>query len=68
MFIIPLFEKRINIIDYYLEELARLNKKIKANQRELIKLDSNERESNKYSRMRSIFIRFNTQSIIYMIA
>lgn len=31
MFIIPLFEKRINIIDHYLEELARLNKKIKAN-------------------------------------
>ncbi len=68
MSVIPLIEKRINIIDHCLKKLARLNKKIRADQRKLVELDSNERESSKYSRTRSAFIRFNTQSAVYMIS
>jgi len=68
MSVISLIEKKIDIIDHCLKKLTRLNKKIRADQRKLIELDSNERESSKYSRTRSIFIRFNTQFVVYMIS
>ena len=64
--VIPLIGKRVDIIDHCLGELARLNKEIRADQREVAELDSNGRESSKYPRMRSAFIRFNTQSAAYM--
>ncbi len=57
---ISLIEKKINIIHHYLDELIRMNKKIKVDLMKLAKVESNKRESNKYLRMKFAFIRFNT--------
>ncbi len=73
---IPFMNKRVDTICHCLRELARLNKKIKADQRELMwldgdqkkltKLESDRRESSKYPQTKSAFIQFNTQSAAYM--
>jgi len=73
---IPFMNKRVDTICHCLEELTRLNKKIKADQRELMQLDedqkkltkleSDRRESSKYPQTKSAFIQFNTQSAAYM--
>ncbi len=63
---IPLIEKRVDTIHHCLGELARMNKEIRAELTELVEVESNGRESSKYSRMKSAFIRFNTQSAAYM--
>jgi len=44
-----------------------MNKKISADLTKLIEFESNERESSKYSRLKFVFIRFNTQFVAYMI-
>lgn len=59
-------EKGWDTIYHCLSELARMNKEIGAEVTELAEVESNGRESSKYSRMRSAFIRFNTQSAAYM--
>ena len=63
---IPLIGKRVDTIHHCLGELVRMNKEIRAEVTELAELESNGRESSKYPRMKSAFIRFNTQSIAYM--
>ena len=63
---ISLIEKRIDIIQYCLDELTRMNKEIETESIKLIEIESNERESSKYSRMKFVFIRFNTQFVAYM--
>jgi hypothetical protein len=60
MLAISLIERRVNIIYYCLGELARINKKINVNLIELIEFELNKRESNKYLRLKFVFIRFNT--------
>jgi len=64
---IPLIERRVDIIHHCLDELARMNKKISADLTKLVEFKSNERESSKYSRLKFVFIRFNTQFVAYMI-
>ena len=63
---IPLIGKRVDTIHHCLGELVRMNKEIRAEVTELAELESNGRESSKYPRMKSAFIRFNTQSAAYM--
>ena len=74
--VIPFVGKRVDTICHCLEELARLNKEIEVDQRELTQLDrdqkeltkleSDRRESSKYPQTKSAFIQFNTQSAAYM--
>lgn len=73
---VPFMGKRVDTICHCLGELARLNKEIEADQRELAQLDraqkewtelqSDRRESSKYPQTKSAFIQFNTQSAAYM--
>ena len=63
---IPLIGKRVDTIHHCLGKLVQINKEIKAEVTELAELESNVRESSKYPRMKSAFIRFNTQSAAYM--
>ena len=63
---VPFVGKRVDTIHYCLGELARLNREIRGEQRELAELDSDQRESSKYPRMKSAFVQFNTQSAAYM--
>ncbi len=60
MLVIPLIGKRVDTIHHCLGELARINKEIRAELIELAEVESDRRESNKYPRMKSAFIRFNT--------
>ena len=62
----PFIGKRVDTIHHCLGELARMNKDIRAELTELAELESNGRESSKYPRMRSAFVRFNAQSAAYM--
>lgn len=61
---IPLIGKRVDTIYHCLGELAQMNKEIGAEVTELAKVESNGRESSKYPRKKSVFIRFNTQSAV----
>ena len=63
---IPLIGRRVDTIHHCLGELARMNREIRAELAGLAELESNGRESNKYPRIKSAFIRFNTQSAAYM--
>ncbi len=63
---IPLIGRRVDTIHHCLGELARMNKEISADLTELAEFESNGRESSKYPRLKSAFIRFNTQSAAYM--
>ena len=63
---VPFVGRRVDTIQHCFRELARMNKEIKAERTELAKLESNGGESGKYPRMRSAFVRFNTQSAAYM--
>jgi len=60
---IPLIGRRVDTIHHCLGELARMNKEIRA---DLAELAASGEESSKYPRMKSAFIRFNTQSAAYM--
>ncbi len=64
---IPLIGRRVDIIHHCLGELARMNKEISADLTKLAEFELNGRESSKYSRLKSAFIRFNTQSAAYMV-
>ncbi len=64
--IIPLIGRRVDTIHHCLGELARMNKEIRADLAELADFESSGEESSKYPRMKSAFIRFNTQSAAYM--
>ncbi len=66
MLTISLIEKRINIIYYCLGELIRINKKIRTKLIKLIEIELNKRESNKYLRIKFVFIRFNTRFVAYI--
>ena len=63
---IPLIGRRVDTIHYCLGELARINEEIRSDLAELAELDSNGTESSKYPRIRSAFVRFNTQLAAYM--
>lgn len=63
---IPLIGKRVDTIHHCLGELARMNREIRAESMELAEVESSGRESSKYPRMKSAFVRFNTQSAAYM--
>ena len=63
---IPFVGKRVDTIHHCLKELARLNKEIRADQRELIEFDSDQKEASRYARTNSAFIQFNSQSAAYM--
>ena len=53
--------RRVDTICHCLEELTRLNEEIETDQKKLIKIDSTEGNSDKYPRMRSAFVQFNSQ-------
>ena len=55
--------RRVDIIHPCLGELARMNKEIRAELADLVKLESDGSESSKYLRMQSAFVRFNTQFV-----
>ena len=63
---IPFVGKRVDTIQHCFGELARTDKDIRAELTELTELELDGRESSKYPRMRSAFIRFNTQTAAYM--
>ena len=63
---IPLIWRRVDTIHHCLGKLALTNREIRAELAELAELESNGRESNKYRRMRSAFVRFDTHSAEYM--
>ena len=58
--------RRVDTIRHCLKELTRLNEEIDADQKELIEIDSTGDNSDKYPRMRSIFVRFNSQVTTHM--
>ncbi len=64
---ISFIERRIDTIRHCLRKLTRLNEEIETDQKKLIEINSTERKSDKYSRMRSIFVRFNSQVMTHMI-
>jgi len=63
---IPFIGRRVDTIRYCLRELTRLNEEIEADQKELIEIDSTGGNSDKYPRMRSAFVRFNSQVAAHM--
>jgi len=63
---IPFIGRRVDMIHHCLRELTRLNEEIEADQKELIEIDSTGGNSDKYSRMRSAFVRFNSQVAAHM--